>query len=289
MKALNEQEASILESLHNKRVPKMVAFVPQFKGVVERDGQSFIRMQDICLSFRKPYVIDLKMGLRTYVEALASNTQRRPDLYEKAVKLKEHGANVHLTQEDKEKGITKCMFMQMRDANSTTGSLGFRIQGAKAGGEALGHRYGQHTIVDCYEHLRFFFKDASPVQRQAILQRLHDLYDTAIDSVWFGNHEFIGSSILIIYDGADPNKAGSWMIDFGQTRPAPNPLKHTTKWEMGNHEDGYLFGLAQLITTLKNVFAMDIALDPKDWSYRAEGVYPLAFGVVGLAFVCVQT
>lgn len=42
------------------------------------------------------------------------------------------------------------------------------------------------------------------------------------------------------------------MIDFGKTTPAPSNvhLKHDVPWVEGNREDGYLLGLAALISLL---------------------------------------
>lgn len=37
------------------------------------------------------------------------------------------------------------------------------------------------------------------------------------------------------------------MIDFSKARPSSQPLTHTKAWELGNQEDGYLWGLANLI------------------------------------------
>ena len=56
----------------------------------------------------------------------------------------------------------------------------------------------------------------------------------------------IGSSILIVYD---EDKAGVWMIDFAKTVPAPEGfvMNHRTPWVIGNHEEGYLTGLDNII------------------------------------------
>jgi 1D-myo-inositol-triphosphate 3-kinase len=58
--------------------------------------------------------------------------------------------------------------------------------------------------------------------------------------------KLIGSSILFVHDG---NKASLWMIDFGKTRLLPNGIHitHQKPWIRGSHEDGYLFGLDNLI------------------------------------------
>lgn len=42
---------------------------------------------------------------------------------------------------------------------------------------------------------------------------------------------------------------GAWLIDFAKTRPVPENtlLTHRLPWSPGNHEDGFLYGLDQLI------------------------------------------
>ena len=69
---------------------------------------------------------------------------------------------------------------------------------------------------------------------------------------WF---QLIGSSLLFVHDS---QKANVWLIDFGKTVPAPNgvSIDHKSPWEVGNHEDGYLIGVQNLI----NIFS-DIAAD----------------------------
>ena len=43
------------------------------------------------------------------------------------------------------------------------------------------------------------------------------------------------------------NKAGIWMIDFAKTlRVEGRKLSHRAPWVVGNHEDGYLTGVAHL-------------------------------------------
>ena len=39
------------------------------------------------------------------------------------------------------------------------------------------------------------------------------------------------------------------MIDFGKTTPIPPRIKinHRAPWKQGNYEDGYLFGIEQLL------------------------------------------
>ena len=66
--------------------------------------------------------------------------------------------------------------------------------------------------------------------------------------------EVVGSSLLFVYDEDDGGPPPScWMIDFAKTMQVdaaavpPPGLTHRAKWELGNHEDGYLSGLDSLI------------------------------------------
>ena len=53
----------------------------------------------------------------------------------------------------------------------------------------------------------------------------------------------------------DEEKAGIWLIDFGKTVPLPEgmTINHNSAWEVGNHEDGYLIGIDNLIELFKSL------------------------------------
>lgn len=65
--------------------------------------------------------------------------------------------------------------------------------------------------------------------------------------------QVVGSSLLFVHDAS--GKARVWMIDFGKTVPLPDPrtLDHRTPWVEGNREDGYLWGLDNLIDILSTM------------------------------------
>ena len=88
--------------------------------------------------------------------------------------------------------------------------------------------------------------------KNCIIQKLKMLRDTFKTSKFFQTHEVIGSSLLIIYD---EKQVGVWMIDFAKTVPLSENVQidHYSKWSYGNHEDGYLFGIDNLINILENI------------------------------------
>jgi len=58
--------------------------------------------------------------------------------------------------------------------------------------------------------------------------------------------QLIGSSLLLLYD--ECNRANVWMIDFAKTLLVPDHvLTHRDSWHLGNHEEGYLTGLDNLV------------------------------------------
>ena len=73
LKLMTPGEALILE--HMSKEPELKWYVPQFKGFVERDGKQYIKMQDVLLSMHDPNVMDLKIGVRTYLGLFALPAQ----------------------------------------------------------------------------------------------------------------------------------------------------------------------------------------------------------------------
>lgn len=71
-------------------------------------------------------------------------------------------------------------------------------------------------------------------------------------SDFFTSHEVIGSSLLFVHDRT---QASVWLIDFAKTVVLPGHIKidHNSVWSVGNHEDGYLIGINNLISIFEEL------------------------------------
>lgn len=84
------------------------------------------------------------------------------------------------------------------------------------------------------------------VKQAKYIQRLKAIRATLECSDFFQTHEVIGSSLLFVHDRC---QASVWLIDFAKTVVLPEDIKitHGSIWSVGNHEDGYLIGINNLI------------------------------------------
>jgi len=95
--------------------------------------------------------------------------------------------------------------------------------------------------------------------KERYLQRLRAIHSTLSACRPFSEHQFINSSLLFVHD-APRQRCGVWMIDFSKARPAKAPLTHMADWQLGNQEDGYLFGLTNLIRIWEGISVDEASL-----------------------------
>eukprot|EP00037_Helgoeca_nana_P012749 m.116440 g.116440 ORF g.116440 m.116440 type:complete len:443 (+) comp21625_c0_seq6:989-2317(+) len=236
-----------------EEVEPMRQFVPLFYKEVDINGEPFIEMEDLLGHFTNPCCMDIKMGIRTFLESEVSKSKLRKDLVEKMVKLDPDEP----TKEELRDGITKLRYMTYRENKSTSRSLGFRIEGVRVSGHDTQNDFKlistRREVEDIFR--AFLPASHSPMRRDIIsglLGVLKELRAALESSPFFATHELIGSSLLILYD--QTGTKGVWLIDFGKTNKVDTPITHTAPWVLGNHEDGYLLGLDALIdimTTLR--------------------------------------
>ena len=81
------------------------------------------------------------------------------------------------------------------------------------------------------------------------------------------HHAFIRSSLLLVYSDVT-NETSVHMIDFARCYRTEQRLSHRATWQPGNHEDGFLTGLDNLVRILDEVVGED-ARESADSPWRS--------------------
>uniref|UniRef100_A0A8C3S5E0 Kinase n=1 Tax=Chelydra serpentina TaxID=8475 RepID=A0A8C3S5E0_CHESE len=243
-----ESEQRCLDRLMND---VLKPFVPAYHGDVVKDGERYNQMEDLLAEFDSPCVMDCKMGVRTYLEEELTKARKKPslrkDMYQKMIEV---DPSAPTEEENALHAVTKPRYMQWRETISSTATLGFRIEGIKKEDGTVNRDFKKtRTKEQVTEAFREFTKGNRNILN-GYLNRLRGIHDTLETSPFFKCHEVIGSSLLFIHDQKEQAKV--WMIDFGKTTPLPEGqfLQHNVPWVEGNREDGYLWGLDNLIKIL---------------------------------------
>ncbi|XP_070301336.1 inositol-trisphosphate 3-kinase A isoform X1 [Salvelinus sp. IW2-2015] len=248
LKKFSENEKLCFERLQGDVLQD---FVPGYYGVVERDGDPFLHMTDLLVNFDRPSVMDCKMGVRTYLEEELVRARERPklrrDLFDKMLEVDSEAPS---PQEHLQRAVTKPRYMQWRETLSSTHTLGFRIEGIKA---TDGTCHTDFKKTRSKEDITQIFRDFATNNTNILnsyLSKLAKIQQALMSSEFFKRHEVIGSSLLFIHDHTE--RAEVWLIDFGKTTALPEgqTLDHSIPWQEGNREDGYMWGLDNLMRTL---------------------------------------
>ncbi|XP_045235141.2 inositol-trisphosphate 3-kinase C isoform X2 [Macaca fascicularis] len=229
-------------------------FVPAYYGMVLQDGQTFNQMEDLLADFEGPSIMDCKMGSRTYLEEELVKARERPrprkDMYEKMVAV-DPGAPT--PEEHAQGAVTKPRYMQWRETMSSTSTLGFRIEGIKKADGTCNTNFKKTQALEQVTKVLEDFVDGDHIILQKYVARLEELREALEISPFFKTHEVVGSSLLFVHDHTGLAKV--WMIDFGKTVALPDhqTLSHRLPWAEGNREDGYLWGLDNMICLLQGL------------------------------------
>ncbi|XP_021245190.1 inositol-trisphosphate 3-kinase B-like [Numida meleagris] len=246
-----ESEQRCLDRLMND---VLKPYVPAYHGDVMKDGERYNQMEDLLAEFDSPCVMDCKMGVRTYLEEELIKARKKPslrkDMYQKMIEV---DPDAPTEEENVLRAVTKPRYMQWRETISSTATLGFRIEGIKKEDGTVNRDFKKtRTKEQVTEAFREFTRGNRNVLN-SYLNRLKGIRATLETSPFFKCHEVIGSSLLFIHDKKEQAKV--WMIDFGKTTPLPEGqvLQHNVPWVEGNREDGYLWGLDNLIQILTDL------------------------------------
>ncbi|XP_060101503.1 inositol-trisphosphate 3-kinase B [Heteronotia binoei] len=243
-----ESEQRCLDRLMND---VLRPYVPAYHGDIVKDGERYNQMEDLLADFDSPCVMDCKMGVRTYLEEELTKARKKPslrkDMYQKMIEVDPEAPT---EEENAQHAVTKPRYMQWRETISSTATLGFRIEGIKKEDGTVNRDFKKtRTKEQVMEAFKEFTKGNCNILN-SYLNRMKGIRATLETSPFFKCHEVIGSSLLFIHDKREQAKV--WMIDFGKTTPLPEGqvLQHNVPWVEGNREDGYLWGLDNLIEIL---------------------------------------
>ncbi|CAB4060044.1 ITPK [Lepeophtheirus salmonis] len=251
-----KQEISMESQCYEKFLhDSLKDFVPEFRGMLTlADDEKFIQLQDCLSSFKSPSIMDCKIGVRTYLEEELAKAKEKPKL-RKDIMKKMIAVDVQAPTEEehKLKGVTKPRYMVWRETISSTATLGFRIEGVKKSDGTSKKDFKTTKTREQVAEAFLSFIGGSWETGMLYLERLKKIRQALDKSEFFKNHELIGSSLLFVHDD---DKASIWMIDFGKTVQIPESLSidHKSPWEVGNHEDGYLIGMDNLINIFERLF-----------------------------------
>ncbi|CAG2100491.1 unnamed protein product [Medioppia subpectinata] len=193
--------------------------------------KKFLLLENLTFRFKSPCVMDLKMGVRQH------------DDFADDDKIKTHSLKV---------------------SNTTSGTLGLRITGVQVYNKTMDHfkchnkYYGRTLSPEGFvETFKMFLQIENKLRSDLINLMIHKLEKMLSVVEKLDTFRFYTSSLLIIYEGnadhiskSDTNLVDIRMIDFA----------HTTHEGMGGHiqdnngpDRGYIFGLTNLITILKDI------------------------------------
>jgi len=216
-KAGKAERAFYLETL--PKVEGLAAFCPQCYGVHEENGVLYTIMEDLCFGFSKPTVADIKMGVSSVGEDADEEKQRK---------------------------------MGAKDAISTSATLGMRFTGMVVYdshndtfvkfGKKWGHVLKEPEFTPSL--LRYFTHEDPKVTNrllQSAVSQVEAVY------AWFSSQHslrFFSSSLLFVFDGANPTELRVKMIDFAHVFPIRNE---------NERDDNYLVGLKELLSRLRSL------------------------------------
>lgn len=220
-------------------------FSPEFFGITGERRDTLI-LADVTRDFdpSTTSVMDIKVGTKTYTESVSVTSapayvRKMRDQY-----------GVH------RRSCSKKDYMTYRDRTSTTSTHGFRITAVRAahgdefyavpvcansGGVAWYDAVGRDEAIS--RSLRYFAHDGVVCHRD-VLAFFADEVDRFADaleaSAFFASREFVGTSLLFVFDHRRRGMRMKW-IDFA----------HVYEPTRGKKNDGVLFGARSLARSLR--------------------------------------
>lgn len=201
------------------------------KKVPEDCQDTVLLLKDLTSGYERPCVLDIKLGIRTWALGAAED------------KVARHQLKCHQT---------------------TTATLRFRIRAAlwrseqpdrwpsESGINYVTREFGNScTKTDLKQFLSDFLRHKGHVE--TMIRRLSDLKNALIRLRVEADVRMFSSSVLMVYDDADPRKVECRLLDFAKTYFDIKKRAEQFHEKLEDCEDGVVPALTNLIATLKEI------------------------------------
>lgn len=184
-----EREVAFYEYVRAHKVPGLESFVCPYYGVVRPipRGQAYILLHDLTTSMLKPCVLDVKLGTQTYEdEAPLAKREREAAKYPPQATLgcRIVGMRLHASNDDDVVAFDKHWGYSLRNRAELERGLRLFVQ-------------EQESILLFERRIESFLEWISTVPNELV---------------------FISSSLLFVYDAANPSCCDVRLIDFAHVR-----------------------------------------------------------------------
>ncbi|KAK6481528.1 inositol-trisphosphate 3-kinase A [Huso huso] len=245
LKKFSENEKRCFERLMED---VLYSFVPAYHGMVEREGEPYLQLTDLLGGFNGPCVMDCKIGVRhPHCIPIPPSLSETPALHTHPSLIIRDTRTAYPSLPHYQRhligsplllrsplSLMLCVSLQKADGTCSTDFKRTKTQ-------------EQVTLV-----FRDFVEGNKRIM-ETYLAKLEEIRRVLESSEFFKSHEVIGSSLLFIHDHNE--LANVWLIDFGKTTPLSEgqTLTHRAEWCEGNREDGYLWGLDNMVRLVSNI------------------------------------
>lgn len=190
---------------------KLKPFIPEFFGLEEREDGQYLIMNDILDGFKRPMMLDLKMGTRTYGDDADEDKRTR--------QIKKASKTTSIT--------CGCAIVGCRIPTCASGET-YEMVGRKS---ETGEVSTEEALIQVLT--RFLRTDRLKKEARDFIVDLHAYFSEQKEYAYYG------SSLFFAYDAAEENESTLRvkMIDFAHVHPTPD----------GGRDESYLTGLDFLL------------------------------------------
>jgi hypothetical protein len=165
-------------------------FIPKYKNMCSDGNNSYVIIENLKYGLEEPIVIDLKIGFKTANKEILILNNTKKNINQKLLKHR------------------------LIDKLTISKKYGYRAEGMDTD-----VKIQKKTLQKLIPHKLFSIYFSKDIENKVLLSSIKQLeqYYEKIMQPWFNSIVMVGSSILILYDGKNPNKSRVKIIDFANS------------------------------------------------------------------------